>query len=177
MLNRFLPRVWSFLRLRPQAGAERNASQPSGKAAGLAAASAPAGRQQPGGIMLEAAAGEAVQGLFLVENLLPGPVRGEIVATALRGPDSGEVTLPFAFEPPVAVLNPRDQLLARLSVVVPGELAPGVPYTGAISIPGLKGTSIPLVVRRLPEKEKAPLPGSLPSGGQESHPGPPLRAL
>ncbi|HET6379154.1 MAG TPA: hypothetical protein VFG05_12750 [Methylocella sp.] len=126
--------------------------------------------------MLEAAAGEAVQGLFLVENLLPGPVRGEIVATALRSPDSGEVTLPFAFEPPVAVLNPRDQLLARLSVVVPGNLAPGVPYTGAISIPGLQGTSIPLVVRRLPENKKAQAPGPPRSGGGSPPapaPGPP----
>lgn len=100
-------------------------------------------------IVLEAAAGETARGMFLVENLLPNPVKGQIVATSLRGSAAGDVDLAFSFEPPVAALNPRDQLLAQLSVVIPDFLTPGVSYAGEIAIPELKGTAIPLIVRRL----------------------------
>ncbi len=104
---------------------------------------------EPIKIVLEAAAGHTARGMFLVENFLPNPVQGRIVASKLKGCAAEEVELPFIFVPPVAALKPRDQLLAQFSVVIPDTLTPGIFYAGEIAIPELKGTAIPLMVRRL----------------------------
>ena len=53
------------------------------------------------------------------------------------------------FEPEVITLQPGEQTLVQIAVEVTRGLRRGVDYRGEVSVPGLTGTRIPLVVRRV----------------------------
>ncbi len=121
--------------LRPQAGA-------------APAAAAPAARRAERTVLLEAAAGKAGLGVFLVENLTTDPVAAEIAVSPLSGP-AGELGPPaLRFSPERIALEPGDQVLVQVAAPIGEALEPGVRYRAEISIPGLSGVRVPIVLRR-----------------------------
>jgi hypothetical protein len=113
-----------------------------------APAAAPAARRAERTVLLEAAAGKAGLGVFLVENLTTEPVSAEIAVSPLSGP-AGELGPPaLRFAPERIALEPGDQVLVQVAAPIDEALEPGVRYRAEISIPGLSGVRVPIVVRR-----------------------------
>jgi hypothetical protein len=98
-------------------------------------------------MVIEAEAGSVGLGVFMVENHLSTEVDSTVTASAFK--DSSGVTIQptFTFDPPRVVLNPGEQILVRVSTTIGPELEPGARYTGEFVVPGLRGTTIPVVLR------------------------------
>jgi hypothetical protein len=129
----------------------REFMDPSGAKAPQPQTSAQAASAAPGSVpsmVLEAEAGKTAVGVFLVENSLPDHVDAAIVASSLLDPNGASHELTFVFDPPTISLDPREQVLVRVSALLPETLQPAIAYSGSISIPELKGTSVPVIVRR-----------------------------
>lgn len=109
-------------------------------------------------LALEAEEGSWAVGMFVVENstgtLVSAPVELPVLADAEGRRVHGEVR----FEPEVITLQPGEQTLVQIAVEVTRGLRRGVDYRGEVSVPGLTGTRIPLVVRRLAAARPAPKP-------------------
>ena len=109
-------------------------------------------------LALEAEEGSWAVGMFVVENstgtLVSAPVELPVLADAGGRKVHGEVR----FEPEVITLQPGEQTLVQIAVEVTRGLRRGVDYRGEVSVPGLTGTRIPLVVRRLAAARPAPKP-------------------
>ena len=119
------------------------------------AAAAPAARRAERTVLLEAAAGKAGLGVFLVENLTAEPVSAEIAVSPLSGP-AGELGPPaLRFSPERIALEPGEQMLVQVAAAIDEALEPGVRYRAEISIPGLSGIRVPIVVRRRPAEDGA----------------------
>jgi hypothetical protein len=103
-------------------------------------------------LALEAEAGSSASGIFVVENRSPKVVSTPIEATALADREGRTAGTRLAFEPEVVTLAPGEQTLVQVSVPVDRTLRARVDYRGTLHVPGLPGTSIPIVVRRLPSK-------------------------
>lgn len=129
--------------LRPQPVAA-----PAEPPARAAAADASAGRRAERTVLLEAAAGKPGLGVFLVENLTAEPVSAEIAVSPLSGPAGEQVPSALRFSPDKIALEPGDQVLVQVAAAVDQALEPGVRYRAEISIPGLSGVRVPIVVRR-----------------------------
>jgi hypothetical protein len=112
-----------------------------------AAAPAPS---PPAVMVLEAAAGDAAIGVFLVENLLTEKVSAPVSGSGFTAPDGREIAAPLAFDPEIVVLEPGEQMLVRVTAQVQDELEPEVSYRGELAVPGVIGTTIPIVLRRRP---------------------------
>jgi hypothetical protein len=108
------------------------AAQPAAPPAGAAA------------LVLEASAGAEATGAFLVENHLGHPVDAAMLADPIEGAD--DVVLQF--EPPGVSLAPHESAVVKVRVIVPSGLSAGVDHRTTLRVPGLPGTSIPVVVRR-----------------------------
>lgn len=113
-----------------------------------AEAAAPAARRAERTVLLEAAAGKSGLGVFLVENLTTEPVSAEIAVSPLSGPTGEQVPPALRFSPEKIALEPGDQVLVQVAAAVDEALEPGVRYRAEISIPGLSGVRVPIVVRR-----------------------------
>lgn len=98
---------------------------------------------------LEAEEGSAASGMFVVENRTPGRVSTPIEVPVLADAEGRQVRPEIRFEPEVVTLEPREQALVQITVLVTKALRPRVDYRGEVTVPGLAGTRIPLVVRRL----------------------------
>jgi hypothetical protein len=105
---------------------------------------------QPAAIVLEAGQDGTATGLFMVENALAEKVSAPIAASAFRAEDGREVTPKLAFEPEVVTLEPGEQMLVRVSATIDHALEPDLGYRGELSVPGVAGTRVPLVLRRRP---------------------------
>jgi hypothetical protein len=128
--------------LRPQPVAAP-AAPPAGPAA-----DAPAGRRAERTVLLEPTAGTPGLGVFLVENLTADPVSAEIAVSPLSGPTGEQVPPALRFSPEKIALEPGDQVLVQVAAAADEALEPGVRYRAEISIPGLSGVRVPIVVRR-----------------------------
>jgi len=129
--------------LRPQVVAAQ--APPSTRAA---AAATPTGRRAERTVLLEPAAGKPGLGVFLVENLTTDPVSAEIAVSTLSGPAGEQVAPALRFSPESIALEPGDQVLVQVAAAADEALEPGVRYRAEISIPGLSGVRVPIVVRR-----------------------------
>jgi hypothetical protein len=98
--------------------------------------------------LFEGAGGAAVVGAFMLENHLPGPVEAATKASKLRSPSGESFDLTFLFDPPSIMLKPGEKALIRASVSIPETLSPDTPYTGYLSVPEIKGATVPIEVRR-----------------------------
>jgi hypothetical protein len=98
-------------------------------------------------MVIEAEPGSVGLGVFMVENHLSTEVDSTIASSAFK--DSSGVTIQptFSFDPPRVVLKPGEQILVRVSTTIGPEIEPGARYTGEFVVPGLRGTTIPVVVR------------------------------
>jgi hypothetical protein len=104
----------------------------------------------PAVMVLEAEAGGTAIGVFLVENLLTEKVSAPVSASAVTSPDGREMDVQLAFDPEVVVLEPGEQILVRVAARLDGDLDPEVGYRAELAVPGVIGTSVPIVVRRRP---------------------------
>lgn len=105
---------------------------------------------RPAALVLEAAPGGTATGLFMVENALAERVSAPITASPFRAEDGREVAPVLVFEPEIVTLSPGEQMLVRVSATIDEALEPQVGYRGELSVPGIAGTRVPLVLRRTP---------------------------
>ena len=118
-------------------------------------AAPPSARRAERTVLLEPAAGKPGLGVFLVENLTADPVSAEIAVSPLSGPAGEQVVPALRFSPETIALEPGDQVLVQVAAAADEALEPGVRYRGEISIPGLSGIRVPIVVRRRPAGDGA----------------------
>lgn len=119
-------------------------------------------------LVLEAEAGESAVGAFIVENLLSEGMSSPVVASAFASPEGHELRLGLTFEPEVVVLAPREQVMVRVVATIDEALEAGVGYRGEVTVPGLVGRGLSIVVRRLPSKEASPRPTPRPRRGSSA---------
>lgn len=103
----------------------------------------------PATMVLEGEAGSRAFGLFVVENKLPKEVTTRVVVGPLIDPDGQEIPSVLRFEPGVITLAPGEQVVAKVSAHISRGLEAGVRYQGEISVPGIAGARIPIIVRRM----------------------------
>jgi hypothetical protein len=101
-------------------------------------------------MVLEGEAGARAFGLFVVENKLAKEVTTQVAVGPLIDPDGQEIPSVLRFEPGIITLAPGEQVVAKVSAKISRGLVSGVRYLGEISIPGISGASIPIIVRRKP---------------------------
>jgi hypothetical protein len=99
-------------------------------------------------MVLEAEPGNSALGVFLVENQLPQEVHAQVIASAFTDSLGRSVHPALVFDPATVILGPREQSLMRVSAMITDELELGVRYQGELTIPALRGTRIPIVLRR-----------------------------
>jgi hypothetical protein len=127
--------------------AETQGAPPPGPQASPAAAPAkPAAAEAV--MMLEGEAGSTALGVFLVGNSFPNEVTATISSSPMTDESGRQAKVAFVFDPPVIALRPGEQLLVRASAVIDSSLEPGVRYRGEFSIPELRGTRIPVIIKR-----------------------------
>ncbi len=102
-----------------------------------------------GVLVLEGEEGSTVRGAFLVTNDLGRIVSCEFVTSEFTDPDGASLHAKAVFDPPKLDLEPGEQRVVQAMISVDGKLTAGVPYSGEIAIQGLKGFTVPVVLRRL----------------------------
>jgi hypothetical protein len=113
---------------------------------------APPARSSQPTVLLEAAAGKAALGVFVVENVSADPVATELTVSPLEGPSGEQAESALHFAPERIALDPGDQQLVQVAAPISTSLEPGVRYHAEISIPGLSGVRVPIAVRRRPDE-------------------------
>jgi hypothetical protein len=101
-------------------------------------------------MVLEGKAGSTAVGMFVVENSGHERISGELAVPSLADAEGREMRATVAFEPAHVTLEPGEQTVVQASATIARSLKTGLDYRGEVRVPGLAGTSIPLVVRRLP---------------------------
>jgi hypothetical protein len=99
-------------------------------------------------MVLEGEGGSRAFGLFVVENKLPKEVTTQVAVGPLVDPEGNEIPSVLRFEPGVITLAPGEQVIAKVSAHISRGLEVGVRYQGEISVPGIAGARIPIIVRR-----------------------------
>jgi hypothetical protein len=99
-------------------------------------------------ILVEAEAGQPGLAVFIVENSTLERFSVSVDVSAFVDAEGREARPKITFRPEVITLDPGEQTVVQATVAVDETLAPGVRYDGDISVPGLPGTRIPIVVRR-----------------------------
>ena len=129
----------------------------------------------PAAMVLEGEAGSRAFGLFVVENKLPKGVTTRIAVGPLVDPEGNEIPSVLRFEPGIITLAPGEQVVAKVSAHISRGLEAGVRYQGEISVPGIAGACIPIIVRRKPTTksvtvvaEVSPVNTKLRTGGRRS---------
>ena len=127
--------------------------QPS---AASAAPPPPAPEKRSAVMVLEEEAGRGALGVFLVENHLDHEVSARPVVSAFVDSAGRQVRPAVKFDPEVVALRSGEQLLVRVIAVMDESLEPEVRYEGEVTIPELKGTRIPIVLRRRAKSSDQP---------------------
>ena len=104
---------------------------------------------------LEATAGSKAVGMFVVENSGRERISGALAVPSLADAEGREVRAKVTFDPAQVTLEPGEQTVVQASATIGRSLETGLDYRGEVSVPGLAGTSIPIVVRRLPAASTA----------------------
>lgn len=138
--------------VRAVAGLSRDLFASRGAGAGQASsAGSPRPVQAPAPVLaLEGEAGSSASGIFVVENRSPRLVSTPIEATPLADHEGRVATSRLAFEPEIVTLAPGEQMLVQVTIPIDRKLHARADYRGTLHVPGLPGTTIPIVVRRLP---------------------------
>jgi hypothetical protein len=133
--------------VRAVAGATRGLAASRRRAAAAGAAAPP---PPPAPVLaLEAEAGSSASGIFVIENRSAERVSAPVEAAPLADPHGRTAAARPAFEPEVVTLAPGEQMLVQVTFPVDETLRVGADYRSTLRVPGLAGTSIPIVVRRL----------------------------
>ncbi|MEO8621064.1 MAG: hypothetical protein ABI625_08355 [bacterium] len=101
-----------------------------------------------GALVLESEAGAAASGTFLVSNDLERAVSCKFVASDFKDPQGKSTYARTTFDPAGLELAPGEQRVVQVSILMDDTLTPGVGYAGEISISGMEGFAVPVVLRR-----------------------------
>jgi hypothetical protein len=114
-----------------------------------------------GALVIEGEAGTLVRGTFLVSNDLERATSCRFVASDFKDPNGVSVRSKVSFDPPALELGPGEQRVVSVSIAMDDSLNPGVGYAGEISISGMEGFAVPVMLRRqhrvdetMPESER-----------------------
>lgn len=99
-------------------------------------------------MLLEADAGTAAVGFFVVENTLTHEVPVRVLASEFVEPAGTTCRPRLAFYPEPLNLAPGEQITMRALAAIDDTLEPGVRYRCKLTVPALPGTAIPVVIRR-----------------------------
>lgn len=110
----------------------------------------------PPAMVLEGEAGATALGVFLVENHLERAISTPVAASGFVADDGREVEPPLTFDPELVILDPGEQLLVQVSTTIGNDLERDVGYRGELTVPGLTGTSVPVVIRRRGKARRPP---------------------
>jgi len=108
-----------------------------------------------GALVLEGEAGSVVRGTFLVSNDLERSVSCKFVGSDFKDPRGVTVAARVVFDPPGCELGPGEQRVVEVAIQVDESLTPGVGYASEISIGGMDGFAVPVVLRRQHEVDDA----------------------
>jgi hypothetical protein len=126
----------------------KSAVASSASAFQTSAAASPAAAPAPAVMVMEAEAGSVSIGVFLVENRLSSEVDSKVVASFFKEPSGGTIQPEIAFDPQRIVLKPGEQTLVRATCPITTDMETGARYSGEFAVPGLKGSTIPVILRR-----------------------------
>jgi hypothetical protein len=101
-----------------------------------------------GALVLEGEAGTMVSGSFLVSNDMDKPISTAFAGSDFRDPRGASVAAKTSFEPTSVQLAPGEQKIVQVSIYIDDKLSPGVGYAGEVSIKGMDGFTVPVVLRR-----------------------------
>lgn len=121
-----------------------------------------------GAIVLEGEAGDTVQGAFLLMNDLGRPLSCKPVATSFRDANGREVVAHIEFAPAAVELQPGEQCVISATTAVDATLDAGVAYSGTIGIKGMKGFTVPAVLRRTHAPTASPIDRAAAEGAVRS---------
>jgi hypothetical protein len=107
----------------------------------------PANTDEPVLLVLEARGGEVATGAFEIENTIGRRVDQDVEASPFSIADGAEVTLAIEFAPASVGLDPGEQVVVAVSVVVPDDLADEA--RGTVRIAGVSNAQIPVLIRRV----------------------------
>jgi hypothetical protein len=110
-----------------------------------------------GAIVLEGEAGSLVRGAFLVTNDMERGVSCVFVASDFQDPVGVTVVTKSAFEPATVELAPGEQRVIQVAMTIDDKMSPGVGYAGEISIRGMDGFAVPVVLRRQHRIDEVPV--------------------
>jgi hypothetical protein len=108
-------------------------------------------------VVLEAVEGETAAGAFLVTNDLGRTLTCELVMSDFQGGDGEEPTAEVHFDPPRFDLAPGEQRVVRATVAIDPDLRAGAAYTGTFAVKGMKGFSVPVVLRKRHAVDLSPI--------------------
>jgi len=113
-----------------------------------------------GVMVLEGEEGTAVQGAFLVTNDLARNVKCELHATDFADSSGSSLAVKARFQPPRIELAPGEQRVVQVVIPIDSRFAPGVGYSGELTIKGMEGFAVPIVLRRLHRMDEPAEPTS-----------------
>ncbi|MCC6316996.1 MAG: hypothetical protein IT361_04820 [Gemmatimonadaceae bacterium] len=102
-----------------------------------------------GALVIEGEAGKVVKGSFLVTNDLGRAVTCSFAGSDFRDARGAAVAARTTFSPAAVTLAPGEEQVVEVEVAVDDAFAAGVGYAGEVTIKGLDGMAVPIVVRRL----------------------------
>ena len=103
-------------------------------------------------MLLEAEAGAAAVGFFVVENTLTHEVLVRVLASEFIEPAGTTCRPRLTFYPEPLTLAPGEQIAMRALAAIDHTLEPGIRYRCRLTVPELPGTAIPVVIRRRPDQ-------------------------
>lgn len=145
--------LWAASEIGPQMITTTAAPQEASRVTSIPSVTPPA--PSPAAMVLEGEAGSRAFGLFVVENKLPKGVTTRIAVGPLVDPEGNEIPSVLRFEPGIITLAPGEQVVAKVSAHISRGLEAGVRYQGEISVPGIAGACVPIIVRRKPTTKSA----------------------
>ncbi len=115
---------------------------------GTAVSSAPA---SVAAVLLQGRAGDTAVGFFVVENSLAHEISTPVEVSPLTAADGRQLQSALRFQPGTISLAAGEQVVAKVSAKIGRQLLVGARYEGEISVPGVAGARIPIVLRRSPD--------------------------
>ena len=98
-------------------------------------------------VLLRGQPGETVSGAFVLENQRSETVEATVLATSFVDLAGDHVEIPLTLEPSRLSLDPGQEVVVRLTTVIPVNLSLDQQLQGAIHVPGLTTSIVPVVVR------------------------------
>ena len=98
--------------------------------------------------MLEGQAGEEVVGVFVVHNQFANRVEAPVVAEPFLNATGQSADVVSHLDPEAVSLGQGEQVVVRMRVVVPPDIGPRRRYQSRLTVPGLTGTQLPIVLYR-----------------------------